>query len=94
MTTPIFILQNSKPVTNVLFSLSNSDTIYTGNRDGYFTVYSLKLRRSMFVNNPEKQSILSIMELDENTVLTYGRNGSVFKWTTNNSSYDVKCKIL
>ena len=91
---PLFILQNSKPVTVILFSTSNSDILYTGNRDGHFIVYTLKLRRTLFSANPDKQAILSIVELNESTILTYGRNGSIFKWSkTSHNSYESECKL-
>lgn len=90
--TPIFILQNTKPVTKVLFSTFNDDIIYTCNRNGDFTAYSLELRRSIYGMNPENQSLLGVSEIDQANILTYGRSGSIFKWTRNNASYDYKCK--
>jgi hypothetical protein len=92
---PLFILQNSKPVTALLFSTSNSDLFYTGNREGDFTVYTLALRRILFSANSHKQAILSIVELDEATVLTHARNGSIFKWSkTSHNSYEYECKYF
>ncbi len=89
---PLFVLQNTKPVTVVLFSTLNSDILYTGNRDGDFTVYTLKLRRPLFSANHEKQAILSIIELNISTILTYIRNGSIYKWVkTSQDSYKSEC---
>ena len=88
---PIFILQNSKPITSLLFSAVKSEIIYAGNRNGDLTIYDVNLRRSLFSANPNKEAILSIIELDENTCLAYCRNGSVFKWN-NISNTTLKCK--
>ncbi len=90
---PIFILQNSKPITALLFSSLKNDIIYAGKRNGDLTVYDVNLRRSVFSINPNKESILSLIELDENSLLAYCRNGSVFKSSVSNiSSTNFKCK--
>ena len=87
---PIFILQNSKPITALLFSSLQNDIIYVGNRNGDLTIYDVNLRRSVFSINPNKESILSLIELDENNLLAYCRNGSVFKSSINSTNF--KCK--
>lgn len=91
---PIFILQNSKPITKVLFSTRQSDLLYSGNRAGDFTVYNLKLRRSLFQQNINSQSILSILEINESHVLTYARNGSLYKWSNHESKYEANCELI
>lgn len=90
---PIFILQNSKPITKLLFSSRQPDLLYSGSRAGDFNVYNLKLRRSLFQQNVESQSILSILETDGSHVLTYARNGSLYKWTNHESKYEANCKL-
>ena len=90
---PIFILQSSKPVTTVHFSAIETDILYSGNRDGLINIYNLQLRRSVFNLNPGNESILSFIELDNHNVLAYGRNGSIYKLTKSNTSYEFKCKL-
>ncbi len=90
---PVFLLQNSKPITKVLFSNVHPDLLYSGNRNGDFNVYNLKSRRSLFQHNTESQSILSILELDSNHLLTYARNGSIYEWTSHESKYDANCEF-
>lgn len=89
---PIFILQNSKPITCLLFSTKNSNILYSGNRNGDLTIYDISFRRSTYSNNPNKESILSIIELDEANFLAYCRNGSIFKWIKSESGWHFNCK--
>lgn len=89
---PIFILQNSKPITCLLFSTKNSNILYSGNRNGDLTIYDVSLRRSNYSTNPNKESILSIIELDESNFLAYCRNGSIFKWIKSESEWHFNCK--
>ena len=90
--TPIYILQNSGPINSLLFSVFNKDLIYAGNRNGALNIYDLNLRRSVFNRNPSNESILSIVELNENTILTHARNGIVYKWSKNQSEWDFNSK--
>ena len=89
---PIFILQNSKPITCLLFSTKNSNILYYVNRNGDLTIYDVSLRRSTYSTNPNKESILSIIELDESNFLAYCRNGSIFKWIKSESEWHFNCK--
>ena len=89
--TPLFILQNSKPITALFFSAIDVDLFYTGNRDGDLNVYSLKLRRSLFNANPQKQAIMCMIELDNQSLLTYCRDGAVFKWNRTNTDWTCSC---
>ena len=78
---PIFILQNSGPISCVLFSEFIKDILFASNRNGNLNVYDLNLRRSLFEANSNKESILSIAELNENNIFTHSRNGVIQKWT-------------
>lgn len=93
--TPLFILQNSKQITSVLFSrLSDPPHLFSGSRDGDVVIYNCKHRRPVFSSNVNnKQAILTIVELDESNFLTHTRNGCIFKWTGQDlSSPTFKCK--
>lgn len=87
---PIFIQQNSKQITQVLFS-SHEELLYSGNRDGDLVVYNYKYRRPVFSSNANKQPILTICELDRDTFITHTRNGSIFEWKETAKS---KCNKL
>ena len=89
--TPLFVLQNSKPITALFFSPNDADLFYTGNRDGDLNVYSLKLRRSLFNANPQQQAILCMIELDDQSLLTYCRDGTVFKWSRTDTHWTSCC---
>lgn len=95
---PSFILQNSKQVTFLLFANGNKSgsILYTGNREGDLIVYNYKLRRPVFSSfDSNKQSILTIAEIDENAFFTHTRNGRIFKWAgLENSNFHSKCTIL
>lgn len=78
---PSFILQNSKPVNSVLFSIYNKQLLFSGNKNGDIYIYSLSYRRSIFYANANSEAILSIAEIDENQFLTHTRNGQIFRWT-------------
>ncbi|CAF0769823.1 unnamed protein product [Brachionus calyciflorus] len=89
---PLFILQNSKPINCVLFSIYNKNLLYTGNRNGDFNIFDLKLRRSVFIMNLSDEAILSITEIDADNILTHSRNGQIFKWTRiDPKSWKPKC---
>jgi WD40 repeat protein len=83
---PLFILQNAHPVNYVQFSDSNSNLIYSGNRNGDLSIYDLKFRRSLFSKNANNQPVLSIIELNESCLLSQNRSGSIFKWNLNDVS--------
>ena len=83
--TPVFILQSSKPINCLRFSRSHESILFSGHRNGDLTVHSLELRRTLFAENANNQSILSIDEIDEHNFLSFTRNGSVFKWTSNDN---------
>ena len=85
--TPSFILQNSNQVTFVLFSNFDCNLFYASNRNGDLNIYDLKLRRSIFNQNPNKQSIQSIAELDEIHFLTQSRNGIICEWAKNETNW-------
>jgi hypothetical protein len=91
---PVFLLQNGKPIHHALFSNKNSDILYAANRDGDLTIYNLEFRRSVFSSNLNKQPMLHIVEKDDENLLTYLKNGSVYKWTRTNSDWQVNCKIF
>jgi hypothetical protein len=91
---PIFILKNSGPITSVLFSEFKQENLFVSNRNGSLNIYDLDLRRSIFECNSNKESILSIIELNENTFLTYLRNGTIQKWTQTQGDWIFKSKIL
>jgi len=92
---PLFILQNAYPINYVLFSNSNSNLVYSGNRNGDLNIYDLKLRRSVFSQNANKQPVLGIIELSESSLLTQNRSGSIFKWDSNNdSNWNIERMVL
>jgi WD40 repeat protein len=84
---PEFILQNTSQLNCVLFSAKQSDLLYASNRNGDLNIYNLELRRSIFQSNPNKESILSIAELENLELITQSRNGSIYKWIKNNSEW-------
>ena len=92
--TPSFILQNSGQVTFVLFSNYDNSLFYTSNRNGDLKIYDLKLRRSIFSHNSNKESIQGIAELDETNFLTQSRNGLICKWSKNESNWTCNSKIF
>ena len=90
---PVFILQNSKPITCLKFSSLNKNLIYAGNRHGDLIVYNLDLRRNIFNANSNQQSLLGIEELDRNSFLTFSRNGAVFEWSAKDElTWTNECK--
>jgi hypothetical protein len=91
---PIFLLQNGKPINNALFSNKNSDILYVANREGDLTIYNLELRRAVFSSSIAKQPMLHIAELNEENLLTYSKNGSVYKWTKANTDWQVNCSEI
>jgi len=91
---PIFILQNSGPITSVLFSEFKQDLIFVSNRTGSLNIYDLNLRRSIFECNSNKESILSIIELNENNFLSQLRNGVIQKWTQTQSEWIFQSKFV
>lgn len=91
---PSFILQNSKPVNSVLFSLFNKQLLLSGNKNGDLNIYSLSNRRSIFCANANSEAILSIAEIDQNNFLTHSRNGQIFKWTRQDeNSWNFVCML-
>lgn len=93
--TPVFIQQNNAPLTHLLFSRFDADILYSGNRNGDFAIYNCKYRRPVFSSNANKNSIMSMVELNQNELLTHNRNGTIFKWTGRDSSSLVpKCKMI
>ena len=91
---PLYILQNSGPITKSLFSLFNKELIYVCNRNGDLNVYDLNLRRSVFNGNANKESILGIVELSETCVLTHARNGIIHKWTRNQMEWTFQSIVV
>lgn len=91
---PSFILQNSNQITCVLFSKHNKDILYSSNRNGDVTLYDLNLRRAILSKNPNKQSILSIAESDQNSIFTHSRNGSLYKWTKAEANWNINCQTI
>ena len=91
---PVFILQNSKPISSLSFSDYHQNLLFSGNRDGDLIVFNLELRRNIFTAKPNKHALLGLAELDENNLLSFSRNGSIFKWSMNSSTeFAYKCKI-
>lgn len=88
---PEFILQNTSQLNHVLFSDELPDLFYASNRNGDLNIYNLNLRRSVFHSNPNKESILSIAELENQNLITHSRNGSIYKWTKNNVDWNHEC---
>jgi WD40 repeat protein len=91
---PVFILQNSGPITSVLFSEFKEEILFTSNRNGYLNIYDLNLRRSIFECNPISESILSVAELSENSILTHSRNGTIHKWTQTQTEWISQSKFV
>jgi hypothetical protein len=91
--TPVFILQNSKQVNCLQFSALNPSLLFSGNRAGDFSVYNLDLRRNVFSDNPNNQSMITVTELNEQNWLSSTRDGAIFKWTaTDSSTWTSSCK--
>jgi hypothetical protein len=92
---PVFILQNSKQMNCVRFSDVHQNLLFTGNRAGDFSIYNLELRRNIFSENPNKEAILTVAELDESSWLSSSRDGSIFRWTAcDNSTWEYKCNLI
>ncbi len=91
---PVFILQNSGPLTSVLFSEFKEEILFTSNRNGVLNIYDLNLRRSIFECNPNRESILSVAELSETSILTHSRNGTIHKWTQTQTEWIFQSKLI
>lgn len=92
---PVFILQNSKPVTNLLYSSGHENLLYAGNREGDLTVYDLELRRTVFTSNSDHQPVQGLLELDDHNLLAFSRSGAIFKWNLDSpNSLTQTCKLL
>ncbi len=87
---PLFIIHNTKQITCVLFSKTNNNCLYVGTRDGEFYIYDLETRRPIFKSNFNNQSLTNILEINENTIFAYCRNGAVFRIS---KLLNVECKL-
>lgn len=90
--TPLFILHSTKQITFVLFSRIYSNRLYVGNREGELFVYELVSRRPIFKSNLNNQSIINIIETENNKLLVYCRNGSLFQVKID--VWQAECKFL
>ena len=92
---PIFILQNSKQISSLLFSSFHNDILYSGNREGDLVIYDLKHRRALFNHDSNGQAILGIADLASDNFLTYTRNGSVYQFAQqSNTEWTSKCNYI
>nr|XP_054749397.1 guanine nucleotide-binding protein subunit beta-like protein 1 [Lytechinus pictus] len=95
---PIFVLRGSNaPVSCVRFALDSSsyrEHILSGCTSGHVTIWDLSTRRCVSsLDGHRGQGILTIEGMNNDQILSHGRDGYVHIWELAEGRYDIKTSI-